>query len=213
MTDADSLAYQELHHRCSNDLQMIVALLHLEARRCECEIARELMMETANRVQVLAAARMALAEPGRMTINAILGRTCAALQAMAEARGVMVKLELHEPVPVLTEGASLAAAVAVNELATNCLKHAFAEDTGGKVTIVVQLTAPDCLSITVDDDGAAFPESTQNPKRSGSGLGLTLARRTLATQDGLLIAPESGSKQFTIRMPVEVERQVYAAVH
>lgn len=53
-------AVREAYHRCSNDLQMMVSLLQLSARRSDEPRTRETLTEVANRVGVLIHARAAL---------------------------------------------------------------------------------------------------------------------------------------------------------
>ena len=88
----------------------------------------------------------------------------------------------------------------VNELATNAIKHAFEEEKAGCISISVRPNGEREAVIIVDDDGLPFPEAN-SPKDGGMGLGL--AKRLVASVNGLLIPPASGRKCFEIRVPVQ----------
>lgn len=120
---------KEAHHRGSNDLQMVVSLLTLMAR-----------------------AAMTNAK-GRDLYSA-LRDVCTALQTLAEPRGIVVALHLEVEPDGLDESAITAISMAVNELATNAIKHAFADRQRGTVLVSVQDAADGTVSIFVTDDGA-----------------------------------------------------------
>ncbi|MCP2848844.1 ATP-binding protein, partial [Salmonella enterica] len=85
-------------------------------------------------------------------------------------------------------------------------KHAFEEGTSGHITVTVGRSAQGDVMVTVDDDGLPFPKSSAP---DGSGMGLGLAKRLMASIDGLLIAPTGPSKLFELRVSSE-HRQVLA---
>ncbi|WP_298089573.1 sensor histidine kinase [uncultured Sphingomonas sp.] len=200
------LLLRETHHRCSNDLQLIVSLLSLQSRRVDSEEARAALSDAAQRVAVLARARAAMLNGGSPSLEAALGQLCEALHSHAEARSILVTFRVEQPVGRLPAERLNPLTLVVNELMTNAIKHAFEEGTSGHITVTVGRSAQGDVMVTVDDDGLPFPESSAP---DGSGMGLGLAKRLMASIDGLLIAPTGPSKLFELRVPSE-HRQVLA---
>lgn len=206
MSDTNDEALRESHHRCANDLQLIVAMLQLKARRIESQDGRDALLETANRVQVLAAARADLCSPKVLPLDSMLRCVCEALQVLADPRDVVISLQVDTPVPQVAAAKILAIGIAVNELGTNAIKHAFAGRSGGRVDVSLVWNGARSATVTVCDDGGPFPQDKGERARRGAALGLRLAERTLDAKECLLIHPEDGSKEFTIRIPVKADQ-------
>lgn len=194
----DDLLLRETHHRCSNDLQLVIGLLELQSRRSGSDEARDALGEAAQRVAVLARARNALNRNRQPSLEAALQQVCEALQVHAEPRSILVSTHVESDVRDLSPAQTSTIALVVNELATNAIKHAF-DGTGGHVRIKIGAKPGRDLTITVDDDGRPLRDA---PPLAGSGLGLGLVRRMMASIGGLLIPPPPGSKTFELRVPI-----------
>ena len=194
----DDLLLRETHHRCSNDLQLVVSLLSLQSRRATSLEAREALADATSRVVVLARARRELDRQRQPSLETALRQVCEALGSQAEPSSILMSLEVEPDIGVFGSQQIAALALAVNELATNAIKHAFAEGASGRISIAVRRNGTGNVVITVDDDGLPFPEP--RVAKSG-GMGLGLVKRLVASIDGLLIPPPNGSKVFEIRMP------------
>ena len=204
MDATSNSAVREAYHRCSNDLQMVVSLLQLSARRSDEPRAREALTEVANRAGVLIHARAALAQEGGQDLASLLRKVCEALQAMAEPHGVRVCFRACGEVGTLADPAVTAAGLAVNELVTNAIKHAFHDRPGGQVTVTLSSAPDGWVVITVEDDGAPLSAAkAATGCSSHEALGLDLSRRLLAAQGGTLVTPTGESKRFEVRLPVQ----------
>jgi len=199
---ADDLLLRETHHRCSNDLQLIVSLLALQSRQAASAETREALADVMHRVSVVARSRAALNNQSQHTLGAALRQVCEALHAQCEPRSILVSLELATDGEKLSPSQITTLALAVNELATNAIKHAFETGTKGHISIKARERDECTIAITVDDDGLPFPELAGK----GSGLGLGLVKRLVASTGGLLILPPAGLKVFEIRAPVAVDK-------
>ncbi len=193
------LLLRETNHRCSNDLQLVVSLLALQSRKAASDETRQALIDTMERVAILARARASLKEERRPTLEAALRQVCEALQSQAEPRSIFLSLETASAVSGLSAVQVTTLTLIVNELATNAIKHAFAQDRSGRIRIVVRPHDSRSLTIIVDDDGLPFPEIAS---RTTGGLGLGLVRRLLESIGGLVILPANGSKCFEIRVPM-----------
>ena len=194
------LLLRELNHRCANDLQLVVSMLDLQARSAaNAEVRRELT-EATNRVLILARCRSALHGQHTQGLETALRQVCEALQSQAELRGVLIRLRIRAVVASLSEEQVTVLSLAINELVTNALKHAFAQGATGTVTVSVADVGGQ-VTITVDDDGLPFPPANDTGLRRPGGLGLGLVGRLLASIGALIIPPGAGSKLFEIRLP------------
>lgn len=195
--DAD-LLLRETNHRYSNDLQLVVSLLSLQSFRAAGEDTRRALADAAHRVAVLARARSAFNHERPPSLEGALQQVCDALNAQAEPRSVRVTVSSEQDACGLTSEAITKVALVVNELATNAIKHAFEEGKTGQVTITIGRTADDEVSVAVDDDGLPLPDDM---RADGNGLGLTLAKRLIASIDRVFIPPAPGSKVFQLSVP------------
>lgn len=193
------LILQETIHRGSNDLQMIIALLAMQARRAETSEARDALSDAMNRISVLAHARKDMSRNRPASLASALGQVCAALQLQAELQSITINLNVEEEAVTLTPSQITTLALVANELITNAIKHAFEEDKGGSITISRSDAGNGCVAIYIDDDGIPFPDP-KDPDRDG--LGLDLSKRLMASIGGIFISPHPGSKIFELRLPV-----------
>lgn len=198
----DDLLLRETNHRCSNDLAMVVSLLALQSRRAASAETRDALTDAMERVSILARARSTLQHEGKQSLEAVLRQICEALRSQAEPRGIHVSLDAAESPQGLSASKIMTVALAVNELATNAIKHAFEEGKSGYVHVSVRRHDDRQIVVLVDDDGLPFPDSGGGDGK-GTGLGLGLVKRLVASAGGLLITPADGSKIFELRIPVE----------
>lgn len=197
------LLLQETIHRGSNDLQMIVGLLALQSRRVQSPEARQALTDVMERVAVLARARRDLGRDRQPSLSAALRHVCTALQSQAEPRSILIALNVEGETTALSAMQVTTLALVVNELATNAIKHGYEEGKSGHILVTQSIDAAGGVTVLVDDDGLPFPDP-RDPARDG--LGLEIARRLMASVDGLFIPPMPGSKIFELRVPVGTGR-------
>lgn len=195
----EDLLLRETNHRCSNDLQLVVSLLSMQSRRATSPEARDALTDATSRVAVLARSRAELSQQRQASLQTALRQVCEALQGLAEMRSILISLDAEQDVQGLTSNHVATLALVVNELATNAIKHAFEEGKAGHISISVRQNGRREAVIIVDDDGLPFPDPTGS---KDGGMGLGLVKRLVASVDGLLIPPPSGTKRFEIRAPV-----------
>lgn len=197
----DDLLLRETHHRCSNDLQLVVGLLGLQSRRATNAEARAALNDAMERVAVLVRARSTL-NRREQSIESALRQVCEALQSQAEPRGILVSLAVDPGPHRLSASTIMTVALAINELATNAIKHGFKDGRTGSVRVTLRHHDRHQLTVLVDDDGLPFPDATEG---RGAGSGLGLVRRLIAATGGLMIVPEDGSKRFELRVPAAAD--------
>ena len=166
---------RELQHRVKNNLQLITALIRLEAR-------------SAKEGETVALARLA----SRNDALTVLYRTLSSEDAPTEidlgqylsdiARSVMqvsasdsIKIDIDVGYCPLSINVAMPAGLLVNEMLTNALKYAFVGRNGGHLRLVCKQEAGR-VTIVVADDGVGLDEHQQwpSPRKLGALILQTL---------------------------------------
>ena len=154
---------RELQHRVKNNLQMVTALIRLEARNLPENAAGERFDRLAGRVDALALLYSLLSgdTPGdSVDLGVYISQIASAVMKAHASEGVRLDLKVDTwPVSI---NVAMPTGLVVNELLTNALKHAFVETNGGTVTLRSVVDETGCRVI-VADDGAGLPEGTDWP--------------------------------------------------
>ena len=134
MPHFDDLLLRETNHRCANDLQLVVSLLALHSRRATNPETQQSLRDAMERVSILARSRAALQHQAELSLEAALRQVCEALHSQAEPRSILMSLMVGQYHQGLSSPQIMTVALAVNELCTNAIKHAFAEDATADVS-------------------------------------------------------------------------------
>ena len=192
------LLLRELNHRWLNDMQLILALLSNAARSAASPEAKAALVETAEKVGVIAANRAHLRSATEADLERALSRAARTIDALCDDR-ITVRLQVSGHIPMLKPDLVLVVVLAVNEIATNAIKHAFPHD-GCTGTILICAEADDerFLRISVEDDGQPWRLDRAGGAAHKNG-GLELVRRMVAAHGGLFLPPHDGTKRFEFR--------------
>ncbi len=183
---------KEVHHRVKNNLQVITSLLRIEGRRIDHEITKTVLDQMQGRIQSMALLHETLYRSGnfaRVDLAAYLGQLAQQVFRSHLAHPGLVQLHLDlEPVQMGIDQA-IPCGLIVNELASNSLKHAFAEGRAGHVWIDLHPSADGAgLTLTVRDSGPGLPGDFELKRQRSLGLQLVsdLARQL---QGSLTVGP------------------------
>jgi two-component sensor histidine kinase len=184
LRDKDVLL-RELQHRVKNNLQMITALIRLEARNLpEGELGGR-FDRLAGRISSLALLYDLLSAEGvsdGIDLGVYLGKVATSVMEAHAVEGVRLELKVDAwPVSI---NVAMPTGLVVNELMTNALKHAFVgRDTGTiKLSSLVDQTG---CRVVVADDGIGLPDgkSWPHPGKLGSLITQSLRQNAKATVD------------------------------
>ncbi len=202
ITDAEEkgFLFRELDHRVRNHLAALISLLHLGAEEAKDEAA-ERLREMADRVARLADVHNLLTGRGMQPVEVrelseiVAKNVLAALSGEARINWRVTGTSVRVPPSRVTPLALL-----LNELLTNCAKHAFPGRATATVTIQVG-HENDQVTLEVQDDGVGL-----DPARQTRGLGTTIVH-TLATQSlgGTVQSADEGGTRVMVRFPQERE--------
>jgi len=133
-------AVREVHHRVKNNLQTISSLLRLQARRSEEEETRVALLEAERRVRSIAVVHEVLSrEPGEEVLFDEIVRSLVLMVEDTVLATHPVEIVVNGELGVLSTDLATPLAVALAELLTNAVEHAFVdfgEESGDQVGVV-----------------------------------------------------------------------------
>lgn len=155
---------RELQHRVANNLQMITALIRIEARNAPEEARDERFSRLAGRVEALGLLYRSLSEESQaetVDLGVYLSEIASAVMRAHAVEGIHLNLQVDTwPVSI---NVAMPTGLVVNELLTNALKHAFKGRDGGTITLHSLVDEEGCR-VVVSDDGLGLPEGYVWPR-------------------------------------------------
>jgi two-component sensor histidine kinase len=163
LRDKDVLL-RELQHRVKNNLQMITALIRMEARNVADDETGERFDRLAGRINSLALLYDLLSLEGAddgIDLGVYLSQVASSVMQAHAVEGIRLNLKVDTwPVSI---NVAMPAGLVVNELMTNALKHAFVGREGGTITVSSLVDDTGCL-VVIADDGVGLPEGATWPQ-------------------------------------------------
>jgi len=191
---------REVHHRVKNNLQVIVSLLRMEGGRNVDSGTKCVLKEMQARVQSMALLHELLYSAGSFAavdlgeyirhvvthiFRAVVTKT-GLIELRLELASVSVKMDQALPCGLL-----------VNELLSNCFKHAFPNDRSGEIRVAVSYDpAKSLVCLSVRDDGIGLPMDF-NPV-TGKTLGLQLVSDLTRQLNGELVVSTERGAEFAV---------------
>ena len=155
----------ELQHRVKNNLQMITALIRIEARGVTDRSTGEGFDRLAGRIEALGLLYRALGasgDVGVIDLGIYLSEIATAVMRAHATEGV--HLDLQVDTWLVSLDVAMPAGLVVNELLTNALKHAFQGRDGGVVSLHCIADRASRCRVVVADDGVGLSEGYVWPK-------------------------------------------------
>ena len=173
---------REVHHRVKNNLQIISAMLRMQARSVADKSAIEALVNSENRLQTIAMVHEKLYKSENL--NGVLLKDY--LQELMEVlskqhQNIVPKFhfDIQDNAHLTTNlDTAIPVGLIVNELVTNSFKYAFKELQNGEINLLIGKGNNNDYQLDIRDNGPGFPDG-KLPKSSKS-LGLKLV--TLFTE-------------------------------
>ena len=201
--EAKTVLLHEVDHRVKNNLQIVAALISIQAGRIADPAVKTTLRSMLTRIEALSTVHRRLYQSNdvsRFDVAAFARDLVTDLVGATGRENIQVKLDL-EPVEV-PAGKAAALALVVNELVTNALKHAFPGGRDGTIGVAVKRRDGE-LHMEVTDDGAGLPGGEANPASFGRNLIRTLARQLDAAIAWHDVDPGT---RVEVRLPLEFQR-------
>jgi len=192
LQDKDVLL-RELQHRVKNNLQMITALIRMEARNVADGETGERFDRLAGRINSLAILYDLLSGEGAddgIDLGVYLSQVASSVMQAHAIEGIRLELKVDTwPVSI---NVAMPTGLVVNELMTNALKHAFVGREGGTITVSSLVDDTGCR-VVVADDGVGLPDGATWPQTGKLGAVIVQSLKQNANAKlEVLSAPNDG---------------------
>jgi two-component sensor histidine kinase len=172
--DRDMLM-RELQHRVKNNLQLVTALVRLEARSA-AEGESVALARLASRIDALAVLYRTLSAENA-TDDIDLGQYLSDIAtAVMQASAIPgIEIDLQTGYCPMSINVAMPAGLLVNEMLTNALKYAFVGRSNGLLKLICKCESG-CVSVIVSDDGVGLGENQEwpSPRKLGALILQTL---------------------------------------
>jgi two-component sensor histidine kinase len=189
-----------------NSFQIMEGLFALQTRRVTDPAARQVILETEERLRSMALVHRQLFRTTRddlvdLDAGAYL-RGLASELAAAFSSSDAIRIEVDaEKGLMLPSDQGVTLGLLVTELVLNALKHAFKGRDGGRVRIGLERAEGASVRLTVEDDGTGIPPA--EARSSASGLGMKLLDGFLRQLRGTLSLEGPAGARFVVLFPAE----------
>jgi PAS domain S-box-containing protein len=180
------LLLREIHHRVKNNLQVILSLLRIQSRNMPDHNPITVLRECQNRIRSMALihdklyrsdnlARVNMADYIRSLMQVLPG-------SFDSSGGIGIDLHMEDVYLGIDE--AIPCGLIINELVTNCFKHAFPDSRAGRICICL-LSAGRRVTLVIEDNGVGLPSSSEIRGKRSMGLVLvdTLVKQLKGSMD------------------------------
>ncbi len=181
------LLMAELHHRVKNNLSLVTALMRLSRKSAKSEETKQVLRDLEMQMRAIVLVHDRLQHSGasdRVPLTPLLEVVAQQYRTAFGVSNREVGVAVRGADVILDGRAITDIALAVGELITNALKHAFVGRDRGLIEVNVALDDTHLL-ITVADDGVGLPPEVDRPERSDS-LGWVMIRNAVQKHGGFL---------------------------
>ena len=190
---------KEIHHRVKNNLQVVSSMLQLQSRSIKDEETAEMFQESRNRVRSMALVHERLYQSKDLArvdfaryirnLASYLGRSYG-----VNTNVIQLKTNLHDV--FLGVDTAIPCGLILNELVSNCLKHAFPDGREGEIRIELRSDGNGEFTLMVSDNGVGLLEDLDF--RNTESLGLQLVNTLVNQLEGTIELDRRGGTAFKI---------------
>jgi len=192
---------REIHHRVKNNMQVISSLLNLQSKHVKNKENIEMFKESQNRIKSMSLVHEKLYESKDMASVNFKDYIQNLTNDMFRIHNVDInKVTLQTSIEVINLGIDTAipCGLVINELLSNCFKHAFPKGKKGKINVIMHSVNIDEYELIVSDNGVSVPDKLNvgNAKTFGLKLITDLVENQL---EGTLDLNRDKGTEFRIR--------------
>jgi two-component sensor histidine kinase len=187
---------QELNHRIANSLQLAADMLVFEQLRAQDPAAQAVLEASRARLVAVGELHRYLhdhVDQPTVELSNFLAGLCQAISATTGLNCTVSSDLTRVPGDMAQK-----LAIAINELAINAAKHAYAGKAGGRLLITSRREDRE-LVVTVADRGKGLAATSSIGR---SGLGMSIITALIRDLNGSLGVHDEGGAVFTIRAPL-----------
>jgi len=192
---------REIHHRVKNNLQVVSSLLNIQEGAIEDALARKVFLECQTQIQTMSMVHEVLYRSANLEgveMQPYFERLVEYLSSVYDAATRRIGCEVAATGVSLSLDDAIPVALMVNELVSNCMKHAFTDGRGGRILVTMK-DAADSWLLDVEDDGVGLGRGnlTQGAQSDEAGRGRTRASGIGTELVEALAAQVRGSLEFS----------------
>ena len=185
---------KEVHHRVKNNLQVVTSLLRLETSRAQHLSTRSVLKAMQSRIHSMALLHETLYRSGTFAavdLGVYLRQLATQSFRALNDRPASIQLDLDLTSARVEMDQAIPCGLLVNELISNCLKHGFPDDHGGRIRVeLVLVDGGPQLVLRISDTGKGLPADFATRQRDSLGLQL-VADLAKQLRGALEIGPEA----------------------
>ncbi len=188
----------EIHHRVKNNMQIISSLLRIQSRFIEDETALEVLLDSQNRIKTMAAVHESLYQSENFSQINMSHYISKLIKDMESTYQTLNKINFSvesSPVRLAIEMA-IPVGLIINELVTNCIKHAFPHDSEGSISIIFQKIDSEYI-LEIKDDGIGISDNSIT--ENSPNMGMELVNALIDQIDGKLEVKNLNGTIITIK--------------
>jgi two-component sensor histidine kinase len=190
---------KEIHHRVKNNLQVISSLLKLQSQHLDDKQAEEIFKECQNRVKSMALVHEKLYQSRDLAkidfAEYVRNLVAHVFRSYPTSLG-NVGLKVNVDTISFSIDLAIPLGLLINELVSNCLKHAFPDERKGEIRVDLHPDGRGQYVLTVSDNGVGFPGDVDF--RNTETLGLQLVNTLTGQLDGAVEILRNGGTEFRI---------------
>ncbi len=177
-----SVLLRELHHRVKNNLATVAGILSLQRRRTRSPDVRNILAESVNRVQGLAATHDLLAheDVSEARIDEMARKIVGVAQANLSPPDTHISYTIETSPIVIPSRAVTVLALVINEMVSNAIKHGLKGMAHGSIT-VRGFEEDGMVVVQVLDSGKGLETPFEE---NSEGLGLSLIKNLIIDLEG-----------------------------
>ncbi len=196
----------EVHHRVKNNLAIISGLLEMQVFNAEDEQLLAKLKESQSRIQSIAMVHEKLYSSdsfSEIAIDQYIEDLLDWIEGSMSDYEKDITVEKEMDAILLTVNQAIPCGLLLNELITNCYKHAFTGQDSGKIRISVKQKGSE-IELHVEDSGLGLPDDFDLEEESS--LGMTIINTLTHQLNGNLeIISEGTGTSFTLTFNIENE--------
>jgi two-component sensor histidine kinase/AmiR/NasT family two-component response regulator len=190
----------EIHHRVKNNLQIITSLLRLQSTYIEDPKALNSFKVSQDRVNSMALIHEKLYRSkslSKIDFEDYIKKLITHLSQVYGAYEDRIHVNINAKDVWLSVDTAIPCGLIINELVSNSLKHAFADDRGGIINVELQLNGRNHYLLTIKDNGKGLPENIDI--QSTESLGLQLVNTLTKQLAGTVEINRNDGTEFNIK--------------
>jgi two-component sensor histidine kinase len=203
------LLLKEIHHRVKNNLQVVSSLLNLQLQFSKDQETADVFRNGLDRIQSMALVHEKLYQSRELSRVDFKNYTNDIVSELMRSYGIdsnLIKIASTVEDIFLDLDQSVPCGLIINELVSNSLKHAFADNRSGEIQIDFHLGSDGRYQLMVSDNGVGMPEKFD--LNSNKTLGLQLVKTLVEQLEGTIELHIQNGTSIRISFPSKLTEEM-----